>query len=503
MEDDTQNPDETLALESDVASNQPIRPAPWARLVAVLGLHQNIEIWEDERIIGRADAEDNNRISKSHCRIHKDLSGQMFLRNLSGNGTLVNRVLLKRDEFTVLCQGDELALGPSASGYPLYIFQLLNKDDQEASHDRKRRCVGFDTDTFDTQLETKTRLKISESLDEFKCCICLNIWHDVVSVSPCLHNFCNSCFSEWYKNKGASRCKCPQCRQSVVYVMRNHTLCNLVENFLNDFPSLKRSPEDIAELNQISVVGNDTMKLDGGDSDNSGIEGSDDEHQQRDFDNCPQCSRPNVQEVDSGFHCGAQTVHLTCSACSALMPERLDLNVPQRCEGCHQVYCDLYWQSQNITGRNGVAIGCVRSGHLKRMNEQTISEIPRQTFRGNLHEQDITKRYISEHRLEIQAVIHDFLSKMDRGEIEKPRFYGNHHASFTSESHFCDQCADTLVQHLIYHFRLSVPKQELPPDAAGREDCWYGRLCRTQLHKVAHSQKFNHACEPNPQARQR
>ncbi|MCO5613197.1 hypothetical protein L7F22_067473, partial [Adiantum nelumboides] len=65
--------------------------------------------------------------------------------------------------------------------------------------------------------------------DDFKCCICLGMWHDVVTVAPCLHSFCNGCFSEWYKNKRMSRIKCPQCRESVVFVKKNHTLSSIIK----------------------------------------------------------------------------------------------------------------------------------------------------------------------------------------------------------------------------------------------------------------------------------
>ncbi|KAK9011472.1 hypothetical protein V6N11_044322 [Hibiscus sabdariffa] len=39
--------------------------------------------------------------------------------------------------------------------------------------------------------------------------ICLNIWHDDITIAPCLHNFCNGCFSEWSQKKHSSvLCRC-------------------------------------------------------------------------------------------------------------------------------------------------------------------------------------------------------------------------------------------------------------------------------------------------------
>ncbi|KAK6923670.1 E3 ubiquitin-protein ligase CHFR, cysteine rich domain with multizinc binding, partial [Dillenia turbinata] len=79
--------------------------------------------------------------------------------------------------------------------------------------------------------------QISVDVEHAKCSICLNIWHDVVTVAPCLHNFwlfnitSNGCFSEWLTSsqQKKSRVICPQCRGLVQFVGRNHFLHNIVE----------------------------------------------------------------------------------------------------------------------------------------------------------------------------------------------------------------------------------------------------------------------------------
>ncbi|KAI7752147.1 hypothetical protein M8C21_012475, partial [Ambrosia artemisiifolia] len=77
----------------------------------------------------------------------------------------------------------------------------------------------------------KTMLKISLNSDHAKCSICLNIWHDVVTVAPCLHNFCNGCFSEWLKRSQQKHAivLCPHCRSAVQFVGRNHFLHSIEE----------------------------------------------------------------------------------------------------------------------------------------------------------------------------------------------------------------------------------------------------------------------------------
>ncbi len=39
------------------------------------------------------------------------------------------------------------------------------------------------------------------------------------------------------------------------------------------------------------------------------------------------------------------------------------------------------------------------------------------------------------------------------------------------------------------------PTDILPITMRNREDCYYGKQCRTQYTKPAHAQKLNHACD--------
>lgn len=103
-------------------------------------------------------------------------------------------------------------------------------------------------------------VQISIDIEHAKCCICLNIWHDVVTVAPCFHNFwfvtfisvfplkvdifisicqfqlqlcsvifSNGCFSEWLRRSQDKRTSvlCPHCRAVIQFVGRNHYLHNI------------------------------------------------------------------------------------------------------------------------------------------------------------------------------------------------------------------------------------------------------------------------------------
>ena len=60
----------------------------------------------------------------------------------------------------------------------------------------------------------------------------------------------------------------------------------------------------------------------------------------------------------------------------------------------------------------------------------------------------------------------------------------------------CYKCGLNLFKQLAYEFRVRMKADEIHPIAfRQREDCHYGRNCRTQFNKLAHAQKFNHACD--------
>ena len=49
--------------------------------VAIERSNPNIELWEDDTIVGRGDVNGNKRVSKFHCRIFKNSSGKIFVNS--------------------------------------------------------------------------------------------------------------------------------------------------------------------------------------------------------------------------------------------------------------------------------------------------------------------------------------------------------------------------------------------------------------------------------------
>uniref|UniRef100_A0A0D3BRF4 Uncharacterized protein n=2 Tax=Brassica oleracea TaxID=3712 RepID=A0A0D3BRF4_BRAOL len=88
------------------------------------------------------------------CRITKNLGqGSATLHNKSSDAILVDEALIPKDGAVDIMSGSEIVPSPGGQGYLQYRFT------------------------------------ISIDHDHAKCSICLNVWHDVVTAAPCLHNF--------------------------------------------------------------------------------------------------------------------------------------------------------------------------------------------------------------------------------------------------------------------------------------------------------------------------
>jgi len=60
----------------------------------------------------------------------------------------------------------------------------------------------------------------------------------------------------------------------------------------------------------------------------------------------------------------------------------------------------------------------------------------------------------------------------------------------------CYKCGLNIFKQLAYQFRVGMKVNDiLPITMRNRENCYYGKHCRTQYTKPGHAQKLNHACE--------
>ncbi|CAD6187726.1 unnamed protein product [Caenorhabditis auriculariae] len=82
-----------------------------------------------------------------------------------------------------------------------------------------------------------------------QCSICLDVMHNVMTVSPCAHKFCTGCILEWKKDNRS----CPKCRWPIVDLTRDSSFCNIIEYYLKEFPKRRRSEEDLSRLDKLEI----------------------------------------------------------------------------------------------------------------------------------------------------------------------------------------------------------------------------------------------------------
>ncbi|KAJ1405000.1 Zinc finger, RING-type [Sesbania bispinosa] len=380
----------------------------WAKLVPSDSRYSDVEIRSDENVIC---SEISATLSNKHswCKIvrNSDLCSAT-MENKSPNTILVDGAEVFNDGTVIIKDGSEITPGPDRQGFVSYRFHIMSSPEA---------C--------------QRQLKICVDVEHAKCSICLNIWHDVVTVAPCLHNFCNGCFSEWLRRSQEKRSTvlCPQCRAVVHFVGKNHFLRTIQEDMLKADSSLRRSHEEIALLDTYASVRSNLVI---GSAKKNRKRANTPLDDQSDSTNhqCPQC----VTEV-GGFRCNQNTVHLQCQACGGMMPSRTASGVPQYCSGCDRPFCGPYWH----------ALGAPRSGPypvcsqdtLKPISEHTLSRIPLLAHEKNLHEQNITESCIRQMGRTLQDVISEWIAKLDNKEIDRTRMTLNHAEIITAGTFVC------------------------------------------------------------------
>ncbi|XP_077248785.1 RING/U-box superfamily protein [Tasmannia lanceolata] len=453
-------------MEPGECSGTKVDEETWARLVPSDSRYSDVEIKSNEMIIC---SEITRSSPEKHkwCKItrNEDLISAT-IQNLSSSTILVDETVIGKEESTAIKCGSEVISGSKEEG-----------------------CLRYNFEVMPIPKLSKNQIKITLDVEHTKCSICLNIWHDVVTVAPCLHNFCNGCFSEWLRRsqeKGQS-VLCPQCRASIQSVARNHFLHNIEEVILQTDSSLKRSDDELTLLDTYASIQSNLI-IGSGNSRKRPFSPSSDESYGADL-SCPQCGFELA-----GFRCNQTTTHLQCQSCGELMPLRTDIGVPQHCLGCDKTCCGAYWRAQGGVASDFHMVCSPET--FKPISEHTIDMIPDSTHQNNRYEKAITENLIRQTGKTLRDVISNWIGKLNNREIDRSRMPLNHAEMITATTYLCRDCYGKLVAYLLYWFRISTPGYFLPPDAAKREDCWYGYACRTQHHSDEHAQKRNHVCRP-------
>ncbi|XP_047958290.1 E3 ubiquitin-protein ligase CHFR isoform X3 [Salvia hispanica] len=449
----------------------------WAKLVPLNSSYPDIELRLNEETIC-SDIKTPPCEKQVWCQITREKDhNSALMKNKCCSSILVDGAVVKEDDTSPIRCGSEMILGSVADGFLRYVFKVMPA---------KEIC--------------KKQLKITLDPEHAKCSICLNVWHDVVTAAPCLHNFwllvfSNGCFSEWLKRSQERRASviCPQCRSVVQFVGRNHFLHSIEEDILQADSSLRRSDEELVLLDSCSTIKSPLVVSRGKNMSHKRARAQSAEGSGRDL-SCPQCDREY-----GGFQCNERTVHLQCQACSGMMPSRSNAPVPQHCLGCDRAFCGAYWHAMGAAGSDAYPV--CNQETLKPIAAHSLTRLPFLAHEKNRHEQDITEKCIRQMGRPLQDVISEWIRKMSNREVDRTRLLLNHSETITSQTYVCGECYDKLVSFLLYWFRITLPKHCLPQEAQQREDCWYGYACRTQHHNEEHARKRNHVCRPSRGAR--
>eukprot|EP00746_Dinoflagellata_sp_MGD_P136049 gnl/MRDRNA2_/MRDRNA2_70039_c0_seq1.p1 gnl/MRDRNA2_/MRDRNA2_70039_c0~~gnl/MRDRNA2_/MRDRNA2_70039_c0_seq1.p1 ORF type:complete len:595 (+),score=96.16 gnl/MRDRNA2_/MRDRNA2_70039_c0_seq1:214-1785(+) len=456
----------------------------------------------------------------------KDGQTQYILKDSSRNGTMVNSQLHRGDSVPLRDRDRIEVLAVSQVGRARSIAFLFNA----------AKCTGESPAKKLKREDSSVDEVTGKLLEDAICPICQEVLHRAVSVIPCLHNGCSACLSSWFARPGQNTC--PLCRIKVTAVQRNRTLEGMIEKLLSVDPKRKRSLDVLAELDAadvLSTAGYDLSKLrpagPGGpgaplggaaSDDDEAFEDADEEYSDGDNDTpdehegaqCFNCVAPDPHD---GFCC--RTVvgrprHVNCIECGDLMPLRPG-TAPlrfQSCGICLKYLCAPTRAECRGAPRGFVASMClelVGTPALKKLRDLDITEefgLMYKALNGNTFEQGLLEEYLRSRDLRLKDKVLELLANPNPAGVPAVRVNFEHmtiagnvpelpsHAPW-QDIVSCRACAIAVLEGVVYAIRQRIPDGDLPARGQGRENCWYGRGCRTQLHNEEHAQRLNHICE--------
>lgn len=192
--------------------------------------------------------------------------------------------------------------------------------------------------------------------------------------------------------------------------------------------------------------------------------------------------KPEV--VAPQYVCVVNQNHILCQCCLQPMPDRRTLpETRQQCCLCLRSFCHAYWGCKKAE-----CLGCI--GRFKDMNLGRKCLV--NLILENPYESEILQNYLEEKKMTLNEMRDICMQKLDEGTykcIDQMRL------NLTSERTVCYPCALRNFKDLAYTFRSDIKKEDLPEAVRRRNDCYWGKNCRTQKNKPHHAQNFNHICE--------
>jgi len=236
---------------------------PWGKLTSLNPKFENIVLTKDNNNIGRQATNDfkisDLRLSGIHCRVYKDNENNFWVEDLSSNGTFFENSIIGRGNKKKLSSGDKIYLlhptkvdKEEALGYVFSSSQEVRDSIQKRLREEDKKALE------QGKIILEKNLKFQEELgEEMKCCICIDYIYQCITLIPCLHNFCASCFSGWMEKSNL----CPQCREEATELKKNYIVNNIIEKFLINNPDKKRPQNEYEDMDKKNKIKEDRVTL--------------------------------------------------------------------------------------------------------------------------------------------------------------------------------------------------------------------------------------------------
>ena len=417
-------------------------------------------------------------------------------------------------------------------------------EDGEAA-DGAKAAVEGDCDCTSDGKDSDGRTSLTRSTSKtlavaanMQCGICMDILHKCVTLLPCLHNFCAGCYSDWMAKSDG----CPQCREVVEEVSRNHTLNNIIEAFVIANPQLKRDADDLESLDARDKLPAESLRPKkrqcsasrglggaapgGEDSAEDSFSAAEDSFSDDDdgFEEwlghqCVNCARP----APNGFICPTartadqylDTRHHNCDFCLQNFPNSASAPPSGSCGGCNRVWCGPYmrWFAPS-PATDFLADAPMHQACWSQalpLEELEFEDLPREVMMWNQVERQILENCMQAAGFTPATLFRHCLSELRAGRLQclHDRLGPAHiqliniqkvvRAAQVPGAQLCRACVHRLAGGLFYSWREAIPAANLPHSATSfqgnpRQDCWYGSACRTQVHNANHANNKNHVC---------
>ncbi|XP_062619679.1 E3 ubiquitin-protein ligase CHFR-like [Saccostrea cucullata] len=184
------------------------------------------------------------------------------------------------------------------------------------------------------------------------------------------------------------------------------------------------------------------------------------------------------------YVCVPNQNHILCQCCLQPMPDRrIIADTRQQCSFCLRSFCHAYWGC-----RKAECMGCI--GRFKDIifGRKCLQNL----ILENPFESDILKNYLEEKKITLNEMKDVCMEKLDTG-YYKCADQGR--LMVTSNTTTCYACALRNFKDLAYCYRADIKKEDLPEAVTKRNDCYWGKNCRTQKNRPHHAQNFNHICQ--------